>query len=133
MAQRVDDPAVTLSAIAITSARYHIEKSVTGFLNQKILSFTVKNGSKTVIKTLYFHAKLQTPGRALPWVESSHKYDFPGGLEPGESRRVDLDPDKFGEWGNVEPDWIKTSVLSVSVVAIDDAAGHKIEVGATAE
>jgi hypothetical protein len=134
MAQTADDPAVTLGAISITSARLHTEKSeslnknVVGFLDRKVMSFTVRNGSKDVIKTLYFRAKLQTPGRALPWIESSHNYEFPGGLEPGESRSIDLDPDDLGEWGKVQPEWIKTGVLSISILAIDDAAGQKIEV-----
>ncbi len=127
----VEDPEQILNAITINEPRLHAEKS--SFMAQKIMSFTVKNGSKSVIKTLYFRAKLQTPGRALPWIETDQSYTFPGGLEPGETRHLDLAPNMFGEWGKTEDQWIKTGVFSVSVRAIDDAAGNKITSSHAAE
>lgn len=82
--------------VHIDGARYHV--SSTGYSEDPILSFTVTNGSKMPIKTLYLHGTLTSPGRSIPWVSADINYDFPGGLEAGENEHLDLAPNMFGDW-----------------------------------
>lgn len=82
--------------VHIDGARYHV--SSTDYSEDPILSFTVTNGSKMPIKTLYLHGTLTSPGRSIPWVSADINYEFPGGLEAGENEHLDLSPNMFGDW-----------------------------------
>lgn len=118
------DAQTVLDAIMISSSIFHAQKN--GFLDSKLISFNIKNGSKTVIKTIHLHGKLQTPGRTLPWIEADINYSFPGGLEPGEAKHLDLEPNMMSDWNNAEDQWMKTGVLTLTLTSIDDATGSNI-------
>ncbi len=83
--------------VKIDGAHYRVEHDVLGIDQPQIL-FHITNGSKRPIKTIYVQGVLASPGRAVPWISSEFNYAFPGGLEPGESQSLTLEPNMFGEW-----------------------------------
>ena len=83
--------------VKIDGAQYRVSTGVLDIEQPQIL-LRVTNGSKRPLKTIYLHGVLTSPGRAVPWVSSDFNYEFPGGLEPGESQSLTLEPNMFGDW-----------------------------------
>ena len=53
-------------------------------------------------------------------------YEFPGGLEPGETQQLSLAPNTFSAWGKVPDEAVKGSVLELKLIAFEDASGKKL-------
>ena len=83
--------------VKIDNAQYRVEKGAIDIDRPQIM-LHVTNGSKRPIKTIYVKGILTSPGRAVPWISSDFNYEFPGGLEPGESQSLTLEPNMFGDW-----------------------------------
>lgn len=83
--------------VKLDGAQYRINKGVLDIEQPQIL-LHITNGSKRPIKTIYVNGVLTSPGRAVPWVSSGFNYEFAGGLEPGESQSLTLEPNMFGDW-----------------------------------
>jgi hypothetical protein len=113
-----------LDRIEITKPRFAVEKP--GFLEQPAISFNIANKGTIPIKRIFVHGRLQTPGRAIPWVESDIIYEFPGGLEPKETKDLTLSPNSFSEWGKVPREAVKGAILSLNLTAFEDAAEKRI-------
>ena len=111
--------------IRIAAARYHVEGNEVADL--PVISFQVTNGSKTAIKKVYLHGVLTSPGRSVPWVSSDLNYEFPGGLEPGETKSLDLEPNMFGDW-KVDDGYSRRPDLNLalSVSNVADASGQDL-------
>ncbi|TWT35586.1 hypothetical protein KOR34_04790 [Posidoniimonas corsicana] len=78
---------------------------------------TIRNDNDHVIQTVDFIGVLQTPGRELPWAEGLIRYSIPGGLEPGESKELRLEPNIMSDFRSIEiPD---DAVFSVDVVDVE--------------
>lgn len=116
-------PGDILSGISIFDAKYVIHKDQ---IQKVTLSFSVTNKSGVVLKDLFFHGRLQTAGRALPWFEADLNYTVPGGIENDETRKFNLIPSIFSDWEKVDPDAAKTATLFVTVKAVVDAKGNRI-------
>jgi hypothetical protein len=112
---------IILQSVQITNPRFTYEKS--GFLEQPAIYFTIANGSTIPIKRIYVHGKVQTPGRAIPWVEADFNYAFPGGLEPKETKTLNLSPNMFSDWGKVPKEAVKGSILDLTLTSFEDATG----------
>jgi hypothetical protein len=130
-----------IAKFEITNPRYYWAGD---YIAEPVIAFTIKNNGTTPIAVAYFHGKLETPGRAVPWVAEDFKAELSGGLEPGESRSLSLAPNMFGDWGadalktqrgmflrvqliNFEgPDGKKLTELSTSEVAAKEAAIAKV-------
>jgi hypothetical protein len=126
-----------IAKFEITNPRYFWAGD---YIAEPVIAFTIKNNGTTPIATAYFHGKLETPGRAVPWLAEDFSTELSGGLEPGETRNLSLSPNMFGEWGaetlknqrgmflrvqlvNFEgPDGKKLTELSASEVAAKEAA-----------
>jgi hypothetical protein len=111
---------IILQSVQITNARFAYEKS--GFLEQPAISFTITNGSTIPIKRIYVHGKVQTPGRTIPWVDADFNYSFPGGLEPKETKALNLSPNMFSDWGKVPKEAVKGAILDMTLTSFEDAA-----------
>lgn len=59
------------------------------------LAFTVENGSDFPISRVYFSATIEVPGRSIPVATGEANYSIPGGIEPGESKTLELIPNAF--------------------------------------
>ena len=118
--QKLAEQKIFLQQVAITNARFTFEK--TGFLDQPTISFTVANKGSIPIKRIFVHGKVQTPGRAIPWVDADFNYSFPGGLEPKETKALNLSPNMFSDWGKVPKEAVKGSILDLTLTSFEDAA-----------
>jgi len=83
--------------VKIDNAQYHVDKGALDIDRPQIM-LHVTNGSKRPIKSISVRGVLTSPGRAVPWISSDFNYEFPGGLEPGESQSLTLEPNMFGDW-----------------------------------
>lgn len=111
---------IMLQQIEITNARFTFDK--TGFLEQPTISFTIANKGAIPIKRIFVHGKVQTPGRAIPWVDADFNYEFPGGLEPKETQTLNLSPNMFSDWGKVPKEAVKGSILDLTLTSFEDAS-----------
>lgn len=109
-----------IERIEITKPRFTFEKS--GFTEQPTISFTIANKGTIPVKRIFVHGQVQTPGRAIPWVEADFNYTFPGGLEPRETKELSLSPNMFSDWGKVPREAVRGAVLSLNLMALEDAA-----------
>lgn len=120
----------TLDAVKIAGSRYFWNED--GFIDEPIIQFTITNNAAVAIKRGYFHGILETPGRSVPWVDEDFNYEFPGGLEPGESKDLRLAPGSYGKWGNKELQARDDMVITVTVVDFEGPDGERV-VGSTFE
>jgi hypothetical protein len=75
-----------LATIEITKPRFYY--NTTEYRSEPVIAFTIANKGPIPIKCIFMHGKVQTPGRAIPWVEDDFNYSFSGGLEPGETKSL---------------------------------------------
>lgn len=66
------------------------------------LRLTVRNGTATPVSRVAMRATVFSEGRAIPWLEESVNYTVAGGVEPGESKTWELNPNMFGKWSSLE-------------------------------
>ncbi|SOB86740.1 hypothetical protein SAMN06297144_1849 [Sphingomonas guangdongensis] len=111
--------------IKIDSAKYYIDDS-NEFMAQPTLGFRITNNSKTPISRIYLAGTVISPGRSIPWVSDSVNYEFPGGLESGESQQLDLQPNSFGEWRVGEWSRRPDLKLKLEVVNVEGADGQAL-------
>lgn len=102
------------------------ESSMLGSDYVDIVSMNVRNGTEHAISYAVLHAVLQTPGRAVPWVQGELRREIPGGLEPGET-----DMWTIRAYGGMLEDWGRVKVpddaeLSISVVRLDGPDGKTL-------
>lgn len=72
------------------------------YMRYNVISLTIQNNWTESIKSVSVDSRLISPGRSVPWVEAPFSFDIDGGLEPGESRRITLEPNMFSELGKSE-------------------------------
>jgi hypothetical protein len=123
-AQTLAEQKTLLDTIEITKPRFSYDTN--GFLQKPTISFVIANKGRIPIKRIFVHGKVQTLGRAIPWVEADFNYEFPGGLEPGEKKDLSLAPNMFSDWAKVPKEAANSAVLSLTVIAFEDAAGKRI-------
>jgi hypothetical protein len=116
-----------LQQIKITHASFRYSTSTS--LKEPVISFTIANGGPVPLKRIFVAGKLQTPGRAIPWVDREFNYELPGGLEPKETQALSLSPNMFSEWGRVSEEAIDGAVLTLDLIAFEDAGGKRIGKG----
>jgi hypothetical protein len=114
---------VILQSVKVSNARFAYQKS--GFLDEPTISFTISNQGTIPLKRIFMHGRVQTPGRAIPWVDADFNYEFPGGLEPKETKTLNLSPNMFSDWGKVPKEAAKGTVLDLALTAFEDASAKK--------
>lgn len=116
--------ASALSGIAISEAKYGWSKS--DFMSEPVIEFRIKNATGKALTRIYFHGKVTTPGRTVPWVDEDFNYTIQGGLESGEEKHLSLAPNQFGPWGSAELKKRDDLVFAMTVVNAEDASGSKL-------
>lgn len=113
--QRAEQARLQLKQFEVQRSRLYESRS--GFLPEKVVELTVKNGTASPVSRVYLLATYSSPGRAVPWLKDDFNYKVPGGLEPGEAATWRLTPNMFSDWGKVE---IRNdAVLTVEVERLD--------------
>lgn len=117
----------TFDAITISSPRFRIEESM--FMDEPAIEFTITNGTQTAIRRGFFHGTVTSEGRSIPWVDEDFSYEFVGGLEPGETGRLKLAPNMFGNWNVKELKGRDDVNLAVTLVNLEGANGETLLTG----
>jgi hypothetical protein len=112
-----------LEAVEVTSPRYYWQRS--GYAEQPVIEFTVRNGGKLPISRVYFSSVLTTPGRSIPWVKQEFVQSFKGGLEPRERQQITLQP-RDGAWRDPQLKYLPGAELKVVVTNFEDASEEKL-------
>jgi hypothetical protein len=112
-----------LDAVNVQGARFYWAGR---YFLEPVISLSVTNNGTTAISRIYFHGKVETPGRTIPWIDEDFNYVVVGGLEPGETRRLSLSPNRFGEWGASETQGRRDLVFTVTVVDIEGPNGERL-------
>ena len=125
--------AAVFDNIHIDGARYKASRDILGN-DEPEIQFHVTNGSKLPIKQIFLHGVLSSPGRSVPWISFDINYDLPGGLEPGESKALDLAPNMFGDWKPDDSFSHRSDLkLSVTLVNVAGANGEKLLHGSASD
>jgi hypothetical protein len=95
-------------------------------VDRPTFSFTVSNQSNVAIKKIFFTATLQSPNRSVPWAEDNYPYSISGGIEPGETQKLDVRVSGFSVFGQLSKEVEQSSVLKIVLHHIEDAAGTRI-------
>ncbi|SNY96541.1 DUF6694 family lipoprotein [Halomonas sp. hl-4] len=108
--------------ITIDSADFYMSTSPYGAL-EPIIELEVTNGPDERIVELSLRGVVTSPNHEAPWVDESFYYVIPDGLEPGESAKWSLAPNRFGPWGNQDiPDNAELAITIESVHGDDGNA-----------
>jgi DUF2939 family protein len=91
------------------------------YRDEPVIDFTIVNNTGVPVSRLFFHGKVITEGRAIPWIDDTFNYSVSGGLENSEKKHLQLAPNRFGKWGNSETKNRKDLMLEVKVVNADGA------------
>jgi hypothetical protein len=110
-------------AVEVSSSGYYWKKS--GYLEQPVIEFSVRNGGKSAISRIYFRLALTSPGRSIPWAKQDFVQTFKGGLEPREKQQLNLQP-RTAEWSDPQLKVLPNAELKVTVVNFEDATGEKV-------
>jgi hypothetical protein len=111
------------SAVEISAPSYYWKKS--GYLEQPVIEFTIRNNGKSAISRAYFRLALTSPGRSIPWARQEFVQTFKGGLEPREKQQLTLQP-RTAEWSDPQLKVLPNAELRVTVVNFEDATGEKV-------
>jgi hypothetical protein len=106
-----------VDSVGIEHARFFWTEG--GIMDQPVVAFTITNSGTTALRSVRLGALLETVGRSVPWVETNISYSFPGGLEPGEVKDLELAPNQYMDgWGNKELRTRDDLVLTLTVIGI---------------
>jgi hypothetical protein len=112
-----------LNKFEVTRSRFYKEKrKYSG--EQAIIEVSVKNGTSHPVSRAYFNGVLASPNRSIPWHEDSFNYSISGGLEPGETAKWKLAPNRYMGWGAAKTH--EDAVFTVTVERLDGADGEAI-------
>lgn len=86
--------------VVISKTGFRVIKD--GYITRPVISFTICNKTKSALSAISADVVLMSRGRKVPWAKDSFRYSFPGGLNPGETQSLDLDPGMFSRWAKLE-------------------------------
>lgn len=113
-----------LSTVVLENPRFYWSNS--GFLEQPVIAFKVRNEGQVAVKTIFVDGVVETPGRSIPWISDEFNYSFPGGLEPGEVQQLELSPNMFGGWAEQNTKGRKDLVLSLTLRNFEGPDGNDV-------
>ncbi|WP_148205508.1 hypothetical protein [Symbiobacterium thermophilum] len=105
-----------LSKFVVSNAKFYW--AVDGWWEEPVIELTVQNNTEFPVARAYFHGRLVSPGRSVPWVEEDFNYAIPGGIEPGEIQTWKLVANSFSTWGSAPRDR-DDLILEVEVTRLD--------------
>lgn len=106
-----------LAKFTVSKSRFYLRDEKYSSQPQPVIEITVKNGTSQAVSRAYFKGTIASPGRSVPWLVEDFNYEISGGLEPGEENSWSLLPNRFNDWGKVDPP--SDAVFTVEVVDLD--------------
>lgn len=119
---RLQNSEDVLGAVEISSASYYWRRS--GYVEQPVIEFSVRNNGKFPILRAYFRVVLTTPNRTIPWATQEYVQNFKGGLEPREKQQITLQPS--GDWNDKQLKDMPNAELKVVITNFEDANGSRM-------
>lgn len=119
---RLQNSGDVLGAVEIGSPDYYWRRS--GYVEQPVIEFSVRNNGKFPILRAYFRVVLTTPNRTIPWATQEYVQNFKGGLEPREKQQLTFQP--RGDWNDKQLKDMPNAELKVTVVNFDNANGERM-------
>lgn len=116
----------TISKIQITAERFYFFKDQLAEAVEPTIAFDLSNGTDAAIKGVYLHAVLNGRNQEQPLVEGTLYHAFIDPLDRGESRHLELAPDRLTPWGDKALHGRKDLKLSVAVIRVEDADGKTL-------
>lgn len=110
----------------VIGAQFFRERDSLG-LSSPIIEIEVENSTGSSIGRAFFVGTLISEGRQIPWLKESFNYQISGGLEPGENATWRLAPNRYSEWGRVDPP--EDAMLMVDVVGLEGPDGERLPGG----
>ncbi|WP_317986313.1 DUF6694 family lipoprotein [Vreelandella aquamarina] len=120
---RAEQDAAQLARFRIDSARYYMSQSPYG-TPEPVIDLEVTNGTDEAISEVRLQGVVKSDDRATPWINETFYYVISGGLEPGETAKWSLAPNRFGVWGNTQIPGDATFV--VTLAGLKDAEGEPL-------
>lgn len=120
---RLQNVGSVLGSVEVTSPRYYWRRS--GYLEQPVIEFEVRNGGTLPISRIYFSSVLTTPNRTIPWAKQEFVQTFKGGLEPREKQQLTLQP-RYGDWNDPQLKYLPNAELKVVVTNFEDANEERV-------
>ena len=125
---RYQSVAESLGRFKVVSARLDQERGLLGL--EATIALTVENRTTHPVRKAFFHGRVVSNGRSVPWIEGDFNYEIPGGIEPGEKKAWRLRPNMFeGAWTSVQAP--SGSRMDVTVVKLNGPDGEPLWGGAT--
>ncbi|MCE0733506.1 hypothetical protein LWH48_12030 [Halomonas sp. G15] len=88
------------------------------------VKINVENATPHPVSRAFFHGKLLSPGRSVPWGEGEFHSSIPGGIEPGEKMDIEALVVDREFLGDAEPP--DDAFLEIEVVQLDGADGEPL-------
>jgi hypothetical protein len=120
---RLPNAESVLGSVEISAPSYYWKRS--GYLEQPVIEFTVRNGGTSPISRVYFSSALVSPNRAIPWARAEFVQTFKGGLEPREKQQITIQP-RAGEWRDPQLKYLPNAELKVAVLNFEDANQERV-------
>ena len=110
-------------SVKALSPSYYWRRS--GYLEQPVIEFAVRNEGKVPVSRIYVDCVLITPNRLIPWARQQFVYNFKGGLEPREKQTLTLQQ-RNSLWGDPQLKDLVNAELKVTIINFEDANGVKM-------
>lgn len=119
--EQAQKSAEELKKVQLVSGSFNSEDAGYKGYKQVTLTLNVKNNTEKAISRIYAIGTIKSEGREVPWIRESFNYTIDGGIEPGETKEVSLQPNMFSSWGTVNI--TENANLNIEFVRIDGAEG----------
>lgn len=108
--------------LAVSGVRYFREET---FFAYPHIQFSIRNQTGTAIRRIFCRGRLTSPGRSIPWADQEFNVSIPGGLEPGETKEINLRPPQKGPYGHDALKDRTDLVMDISIIDAEDASGTR--------
>ena len=113
-----------LDSIVISDATFR--QITDGDRTRGLVDLTVRNVGAVPVQVLHLVGSLRTSGRTVPWVRDRFAVALDGGLEPGESRELSVEPSPAGEWSDTTLMARAPLALDLRLIDVEDSNGRRL-------
>jgi len=113
-----------LGAFVIENARFYWDRSRPS--NQPTAQFSIFNGSRIAVSTIYLGGVLTAPGLKTPLAVGSVRYGFARPLQPGAEQLVTVNLGAPSSWTAKQLESIYNADLALKIANVADASGRRL-------
>jgi CheY-like chemotaxis protein len=113
-----------LGALVIENARFYWDRGK--YRNQPTAQFSIFNGSRDAVFTVFLSGVLTAPGLKTPLAMGGLRYEFARPLQPGAAQQVTVNLGAPGTWTAKQLDGVYDADLALRVANVSDANGRRL-------